>query len=66
MGIPAINIVNIRPQTITSNTSLINESKMIRDLSTEIKNIQSQTEYIKREGKLPPTTPDYYKQLKII
>ena len=40
-----------------------NEFKAIRDVALEIRQIQQQTEYIKSENKLPPVTPDFYKQL---
>lgn len=42
------------------------ESKLIRDLSTQIKKIEAETEYFKEEGELPPQKPDYYKRLNII
>ena len=39
------------------------ESKQIRKLSFEVEKINNETNFIKEHNKLPPQTPNFYRQL---
>ncbi|MFZ8933145.1 MAG: hypothetical protein ACO20H_03315 [Bacteriovoracaceae bacterium] len=42
------------------------ETAKVFKLSNEIKQINKETDYIKKYGELPPKTPNFYKRLNVI
>jgi hypothetical protein len=65
--IKKINSITPMPVPIVRVPLDSEETKAIRKIGNEIKNINNQTEYIKKTGEQPPVTPDYYrKKINII
>ncbi|MEI8347132.1 MAG: hypothetical protein WCG27_06680 [Pseudomonadota bacterium] len=62
MPIRKIDTTPYVPLISKINHGETSETREIRQIASDIKKINNETEFYKDTGKLPPVTPDYYQR----